>query len=190
MEQIFNPFIVKGYVSEEYFCDCKKETQMILDNIKNGSDSTIISPRKIGKTGLILHILDRINRTLPPFDTLYVDIFSALNLDDMIRIMAENILAQYPVRTSLGKRFLTLLKGLRTKITMDSFSGVPQVEFSFTTSDDRAYSLRQLLEFINAQEKRMVVAIDEFQQIEEFPDFRRCKTAILLQHAHGNSRQD
>ena len=97
--------------------------------------------------------------------------FSALNLDDMIRIMAENILAQYPVRTSLGKRFLTLLKGLRTKITMDSFSGVPQVEFSFT----RAYSLRQLLEFINAQEKRMVVAIDEFQQIEEFPDFRRCK---------------
>lgn len=78
MEQIFNPFIVKGYVSEEYFCDRKKETQMILDNIKNGSDSTIISPRKIGKTGLILHILDRINRTLPPFDTLYVDIFFGL----------------------------------------------------------------------------------------------------------------
>lgn len=170
MEQIINPFIVKGYLSEEYFCDRKNETETILNNIKSGSDTTIISPRKLGKTGLILHVFDYIRRSFPTFNTLYIDIFSAMNLDDMIRIMAENILVQFPAKTSFGKKFLTFLKGLRTKITFDSFSGMPQVEFNFLSPEERTYSLRQLLEFINAQEKRMVVAIDEFQQIEEFPE--------------------
>lgn len=170
MIQISNPFIIKGYISEEYFCDRKEETTTLLNNIKSGADTTIISPRKLGKTGLILHIINQIRLNLPNFEALYVDIFSAMNLDDMIKIMAESILTQFPSKTSFGKKFVTFLKGLRTKITFDSFSGSPQVEFNFESPEERIYSLRQLLEFINGQEKRMVVAIDEFQQITEFPE--------------------
>lgn len=170
MKQIINPFILKGYLSEEYFCDRVEESETLINNIKSGADSTIISPRKYGKTGLILHVFDTIKRKMPSVDTLYIDIFSALNLDDMIKIMAENILEQFPPKTSLGKKFVTFLKGLRTKVSLDSFSGMPQVEFNFLSQEERNYNLRQLLEFINGQEKRMVVAIDEFQQIEEFPE--------------------
>ena len=46
-----NPFIIKGYKSKKFFCDRIAETQALLSNIANGVDTTLISPRKYGKTG-------------------------------------------------------------------------------------------------------------------------------------------
>jgi len=54
MKNIINPFIIKGYVSKEYFCDRKKELEMLHRNVQNGGNTTLISPRKMGKSGLIL----------------------------------------------------------------------------------------------------------------------------------------
>ena len=48
-----NPFIYQGYESPEYFCDREAETATLLSHLKNGRNVTLISPRRIGKTGLI-----------------------------------------------------------------------------------------------------------------------------------------
>lgn len=50
-----NPFIVSGYKSEEYFCDRKIETARLIDAIMNRRNITILSFRRIGKTGIIHH---------------------------------------------------------------------------------------------------------------------------------------
>ena len=53
---IGNPFVLRGYISDEYFCDRVKETADLIEEIKNGNNVTLIAPRRIGKTGLVQHV--------------------------------------------------------------------------------------------------------------------------------------
>jgi len=50
-----NPFLIVGYQGPEYFCDREKETEVILSALHNGRNITLVSPRRMGKTGLIRH---------------------------------------------------------------------------------------------------------------------------------------
>lgn len=51
--QLRNPFVYQGYVSPDYFCDRIVETEELIGNLQNGRNTVLISPRRIGKTGLI-----------------------------------------------------------------------------------------------------------------------------------------
>lgn len=50
--KLANPFICQGYESPKYFCDREVETATLLSHLKNARNVTLISPRRIGKTGL------------------------------------------------------------------------------------------------------------------------------------------
>ena len=47
-------------MSPDYFCDRTEETENIFSALQNGRNITLISPRKIGKTGLINHAFYRV----------------------------------------------------------------------------------------------------------------------------------
>lgn len=49
--KLVNPFIYEGYEGPEYFCDRTVETEDLIANLQNGRNTTLVSPRKIGKTG-------------------------------------------------------------------------------------------------------------------------------------------
>lgn len=165
-----NPFLVKGYVSPEYFCDREKETEALLRNIQNGVDTTLISPRKYGKTGLILHLFDAIQLKKLPYETLYVDVFATRSLSDFIKVVAEAVMKKFPEKTHIGSKFITFIKGLRPVISYDSLTGVPQVQFNYQMAAEKEHTLSGLLEFINSQQIDIVLAIDEFQQIADYPE--------------------
>ena len=55
-QEIINPFIVGKYLSDRYFCDRLEETEFLRKQILNGRDVALISPRRIGKSGLIRHL--------------------------------------------------------------------------------------------------------------------------------------
>lgn len=50
---IQNPFVVGRYISPDYFYDREKETAFLIKQIENGRNVALISPRRMGKTGLI-----------------------------------------------------------------------------------------------------------------------------------------
>lgn len=54
-----NPFLIVGYQGPEYFCDREKETEVILSALHNGRNITLVSPRRMGKTGLIKNVFIR-----------------------------------------------------------------------------------------------------------------------------------
>jgi hypothetical protein len=164
----FNPFIVKGYLSEEYFCDRQAETRELMENIRNHVDTTLHSPRKYGKTGLILHVLQKAENE--GLTTLYVDVFSTLNLNDFIHQLSDAVLRTFPQKSSIGKRFLELLKGFRPLFSFDPLTGSPQVSFHFFSEKEKENTLKSLLGFLDSQSQNTVVAIDEFQQIAEYPE--------------------
>lgn len=53
MPKEINPFIVTGKIEPEYFCDRVQESARLVKSISNGNNMVIISPRRMGKTGLI-----------------------------------------------------------------------------------------------------------------------------------------
>ena len=55
INDMMNPFITYGYESAEYFCDRKEETRELTTLWTNGNHVALISPRRMGKTGLLKH---------------------------------------------------------------------------------------------------------------------------------------
>ena len=49
-----NPFLIEGYHSPEYFCDREQETMQMKQALFNGRNLTLIAPRRMGKSGLII----------------------------------------------------------------------------------------------------------------------------------------
>lgn len=169
MVKNINPFIVKGYITKEYFCDRKKELKTLHRNVQNGCNTTLISPRKMGKSGLILRYFDDLSvKNLIQF--LYIDIYSSRSLNDFIKLLAEAILFKFPEKTTIGKKFMKFLKGLRPVITFDPFTGIPQIQIEYQSHQEIIYTLQGLFTFLEEQNTPIVIAIDEFQQICEYPE--------------------
>lgn len=169
MKGVKNPFLVKGYLTKELFCNREKELEVLYENVSNGIDTTLISPRRIGKTGLILRFFDYLKEKKWG-ESVYVDIYASRGLEDFIRVLAEAILLKFPEKTSIGKRFMHFLKGLRPLIGYDALTGEPQVQIVYHTPQERENTLKGLLDFLDMQNVPIVLAIDEFQQIAEYPE--------------------
>ncbi|OFX25284.1 MAG: hypothetical protein A2033_07580 [Bacteroidetes bacterium GWA2_31_9] len=165
-----NPFLVKGYYSKELFCDREEEIKMLLRNVSNGIDTTLISPRRMGKTGLIMHFFEQLKETESNTDILYFDIFATRSLSDFVKCLAETILKKFPEKTNFGKKFISILKGLRPLIGYDTISGEPQIQISYHSNQEKEHTLQSLLQFLDSHKNQIVIAIDEFQQITQYPE--------------------
>ena len=74
MVPIENPFVVSRYVSDEYFCDRKLETEMLIKHIRNGRNVFFAAPRRMGKTGLIFHLFEQ-PEIKEEYYTVFVDLY-------------------------------------------------------------------------------------------------------------------
>jgi AAA+ ATPase superfamily predicted ATPase len=169
MEKFLNPFQTTRYVNKEYFCDRNNELNSLLRNVNNGINTTLVSPRRMGKTGLIYRFFDQL-KAEKSIKYVYVDIFATNNLSDFTHVLAEAIFSKFPMKSSFGTRLFKVLQGLRPTITFDDLTGVPQVQFNFKNEGDKELTLQRILQFIDQQSIPLVIAIDEFQQIRQYPE--------------------
>ena len=165
-----NPFIIKSYESRALFCDREQELRLMLSNCLNHTDMTLISQRRMGKTGLIMRLFDEIEETHSEIKTLYLDIFSSRNIDDFIKLLAEATMRTFKPKTTIGDKLMAYIKSLRPQLTFDNITGEPQLQITYQTSHEKEFTLRSLLELLDNQGVHIVIAIDEFQQIREYPE--------------------
>ena len=166
----FNPFFIQAYGGASCFCDREKETDSLLENIRNGRNTTLVSPRKYGKTGLIQHAFETIKCQKEPLECLYTDVFATSTLDDFVKALSGAIMSHFPEKNSAGKMFRKILYGLRPVLYFDSLTGNPQLQFNFQNESEKIKTLENLLQFLEGMNKDVVVAIDEFQQIATYED--------------------
>ena len=165
-----NPFIIKPYESKELFCDREEELQLMLRNCLNQMDMTLISQRRLGKTGLILRLFDELSDRQPEVHSIYLDIFASRNMDDFIKLFSEAALRSFQPRTPIGERLLNYIKSFRPIVSYDSLTAQPQLQLAYHTVHEKEYTLRGLFDFLDGQNTPIIVAIDEFQQIREYPE--------------------
>ena len=123
---MMNPFVVGRYVSDKYFCDREGETSFLIKQIENGRNVALISPRRLGKTGLIQHLFhqESIEKNYHAF---FVDIYATTSLTEFVYLLGKAIYDELkPKKTVWTEKNVEAL--LRTKIqqckqTMFIFSG-------------------------------------------------------------------
>ena len=54
-----NPFVLSPAIPDEYFCDRQTESASLIKSFKNQENVVLISPRRVGKTGLIYHCFNQ-----------------------------------------------------------------------------------------------------------------------------------
>lgn len=165
------PFIFGIATSDENFTDRKTETARLLSNFQHGINTVLISPRRWGKTSLVQKVC-RLAQS-DQLKIVYLDIFSCRSDREFYDKLAEAVLKQTSSKWEDWLEHAKLfLSRISPKISLgpDPISDFSvSLEISPKTDDIR--DILQLPEKI-ARKKgcRIVVCIDEFQQIAEFED--------------------
>ena len=165
-----NPFLITGYNSPKYFCDREVETDTILNALHNGRNLTLIAPRRMGKTGLIQHAFYRLKEQESDIVTLYMDIYPTQSLGDFVRLFANTVLGKLDSAPQKAiNRISKFIKSCHPLLTFDQLTGAPQVTIDLSPAKEEN-TLKEIFEYLASSDKRCYIAIDEFQQINEYPE--------------------
>ena len=170
MATMNNPFVVYGYKGAEYFCDREKETAKMMSTLHNERNITLVAPRRMGKTGLIHHVFHQMELEYDDVRCFYLDIFATKNLEQMVQLMASEIIGKLDtVSQSALRKVQEFFSSWRPTLSIDELTGIPSFSLDLKPHEGRE-SLKRIFEYMKQSGKRCYVAIDEFQQILNYPE--------------------
>lgn len=172
MKELFikNPFIVGRYVSDKYFCDRQQETAFMQKQIENGRHVALISPRRIGKSGLIRHFFHQPQIT-EHYYVFFIDIYATTSLSEFVYMMGKEIYEQLKPQTTVWKeKFFQTIASFRIGAKIDAMSGAPSFDLGLGDIQTPQTSLDEIFSYLEQADKPCIVAIDEFQQIAEYAE--------------------
>ncbi len=164
-------FVYGSAVEGENFTDRVSETKRLKANFEHGVNTLLISNRRIGKTSLVRHVKNLVNSK--KVSVVYLDIFDCRSEYDFYNKLASAVLQQTATKTEIFlQNAKTFLSRVSPKI---SLSPDPTMDFSVSLGiTEKDYSPEQILNLAESiaqkQGKKIVICIDEFQQIGEFPE--------------------
>jgi AAA+ ATPase superfamily predicted ATPase len=168
--QLRNPFVYQGYVSPDYFCDRIVETEELIGNLQNGRNTMLISPRRIGKTGLIKNAFHKLKEIEKDATCIYVDIFSTKNQQEFVQVLGSAITQDVLTRGQRAmKNLLEFFGSWRPVFGQDPYTGTPTISISIEPSQSTV-SLKSIFDYLSLSKREVYIAIDEFQQITKYPE--------------------
>lgn len=165
------PFVFGVRVEGDTFTDRREETERLLMNFRYGINTILISPRRMGKTSLV----DRVCSLLQGDDIRIarIDAFGCRSEYDFINAFATAVVRATSSRwEEWMENARVFLSRFVPKISfgqdpMNDFSISLEYNASNTTTEDVLALPERIAE---AKGYRIVVCIDEFQQIGDFAD--------------------
>lgn len=168
--KIKNPFIISGYVSPEYFCDRETETTELTGALLNRRNTVIVSPRRMGKTGLIEHCFQQ-KEIQKEYYTFFVDIYATGTLKELVFILGKHIFNTLkPKGKKFVEQFFSTISSLRPAFKLDTMTGQPVFDIGIGDIRQPLLSLEEIFAYLESADKPCIVAIDEFQQITKYPE--------------------
>ena len=145
------PFLYGQAVSGQNFTDRKSETARLVANFTHGINTILISPRRLGKTSLVKKAISGIDskEDIPVF----LDIYDCRDEYDFYERLSTSVLKA-------------------TSSSVDSLmSNISEFIGRIAPKDLSPEEILDLPEKVaKKKNKHLIICIDEFQQIGEFPD--------------------
>ena len=172
MSELFvnNPFIVGKYLSDEYFCDRVEETDFLRKQVQNGRNVALISPRRIGKSGLIRHFFNQAD-ILEKYHVFFVDIYATNSLAEFVYTFGKEIYEQLKPQSTIWKeKFFQTISSFRMGFKLDPMTGASGLDLGLGDIQAPQTSLDEIFSYIDEADKPCIIAIDEFQQIGDYSE--------------------
>lgn len=166
---IKNPFLTYGYNGAAYFCDREEETRRLTSLLVNGNHVALMSPRRMGKTGLIRHCFAQ-QELQNNYYLFLVDIYATKSLAELTYELGRAILSVLKSKERKAwERFIQIVGSLRTGISLDAM-GQPSWNLEIGDIQSPKVSLNEIFLYLKSADKPCLVAIDEFQTIMDYPE--------------------
>ncbi len=167
MAEEYNPFLLQGYMGADTFCDRVDELAFLREAVLNQRNVTIISLRRLGKTALIRHFFASQRKFIPVF----VDLYRTTDQEGMVlRIVQESLRQVGKPTSALVKEVAQVMRSLEFSLNFDPLTGLPELGVSARPGAKQAMALDELFRYLERQKKPVVIALDEFQQVMEYPE--------------------
>jgi len=153
------------------FTDRLKETERLVSNFKYGINTFIVSPRRWGKTSLVMKAMDE--SSSEKLKTVFIDVFSCKDESQFCEKFSTAVLTQTSNRIEEvmenAKAFLSRIS-VDVGLSPDRFNPF-DLKFGISSKEMNLEDVLILPQRIAEKKKiEIVICIDEFQQIGEFAD--------------------
>lgn len=175
-----NPFKFGSIVDDNFFTDRVKEVQFICQFIESRNHLVLISPRRFGKSSLVLRAVKQSGRP-----------YIMLNLQNVTsdNDMAAKLLKElYNINPFQKIRDLIANFRVIPTVTQNPVSGSFDVEFHPTANSSVVLEdVMRLMENLYTDDRRLVVILDEFQEIMDIaPKLDHRLRSIMQLQKHIN----
>jgi hypothetical protein len=163
-----NPFIYGEVVTGTDFADRETELETIIRELKAGQTIFLISPRRYGKTSLIVNALDKLQEE--GFYTAYIDLFKVSSFKGLLELYAEKVSRAAETKIGGFNRLVRdFFPNIRPKIVITS-DGSPSLEIDYDVKEKRASKLFDEVyeapqRIATKRNRNFIVVFDEFQEI-------------------------
>ena len=153
-----NPFKYGNIVQDEFFTDRAIELERVKQAMDSENHLVLISPRRFGKSSLIRKALSQLNRP-----SITIDLMKVLSVSDLAAQLLKGVFGIYPLEKV--KHIIAHFRILPT-ISMNPVSDALDVTFMPTQNSSVALEdALSLVEKVSTPEHRIIVVLDEFQEV-------------------------
>jgi len=182
-----NPFNYISIAEGDNFYDRTDETKRIVDTLTGGNNIVLFAPRRYGKTSLVFRAMQRLEQQ--GVSCVYMDLMPVYSLESFAELYLQ---ALYRKQTGLERfiQMVSALKNIRPKLTFDEM-GRPEFGVEFAETKVGPATIAEILDLpekMAQNGKRIVVVMDEFQEIRKLAKFELealIRSKIQQQH-HAN----
>ena len=163
-----NPFYYGEVVTGENFTNRVDEIERLRTELCGGHNVFLISPRRYGKTSLIVNTLEQIKKR--GLFVFYMDLYKVASFRELVEAYAKGIVRSSRTKVEKISDFVKdLFPKIRPKIILGE-DGMPSIEVDIKLKDGELVD--SLAELLNVPQKiaerrktNFVVVFDEFQEI-------------------------
>jgi uncharacterized protein len=168
-----NPFIFGKVITGDDFLDREKEQERLVENIRSGINTILISPRRWGKSSLVRQVAENIQERDKSVRICFIDMFNVRNEEDFYARLAAGVIKAGSDRWETwmedAGRFLKKL------VPRFNLGSDPNTDFSISLDwkevKQDPSEILDLSEKIASEKKiRIVVCLDEFQNLSFFEE--------------------
>ena len=165
------PFVYGRVVADNDFTDRKEETKKLVDNFLSQTNTAIISPRRWGKSSLVNKAIRQVTSTTDSILFVRINVFKCESKQDFYELLAKRIIEDISTSAeTLLANAKEFISRLFPKISVSDPAGSYEIAFGLDIKgrevDEDILDLPQ--QIAAKRRKKLVVCIDEFQQVGEF----------------------
>ncbi len=186
-ENMINPFQFGKVVRDKQFCNRQRELRDLAITIKSGNSLWLYSPRRLGKTSLVVNTFSHIKEV----KTIYFDLFNIRDSREFatkyLNTLTHELFTWKQGVTSILKNLSGHLKMITPTVSLDTM-GNPSIGIDIK-SNEVSQTLESILELPQKlnYSKPICIAFDEFQEVERLDPFLKNIMRSVFQHQQNVS---